>query len=90
MRRAARLARALTAAAQGYALVEFEKFAEAQAAIKALDGSELMGSKLSVNWAFKKGGCRREAGARACVRSPRPTHAAPGGGRRGRGRGARR
>jgi len=37
---------------QGYALVEFAEKKEAESAIAALDGSELLGSAISVSWAF--------------------------------------
>ncbi|AQK42019.1 RNA-binding protein 8A [Zea mays] len=44
---------------QGYALIEYEKFEEAQAAIKELDGAELYEQKMSVDWAFSSGPAKR-------------------------------
>lgn len=41
--------------AQGYALVEFESKAEAQAAIDDTDGQDIFGQVVSVDWAFWNG-----------------------------------
>mmetsp|Transcript_48387 Transcript_48387/g.103653 ORF Transcript_48387/g.103653 Transcript_48387/m.103653 type:complete len:143 (+) Transcript_48387:77-505(+) len=46
---------------KGYAFIEYETKGEAQKAIKAMDGTELLEKKVSVNWAFaKSGGGRRK------------------------------
>jgi len=62
---------------KGYALIEYEKYSEAAAAIEALNGAELLEQKLVVDWAFKK---PPKGGARGAYR---PVS-------RGRGGGARR
>ena len=50
---------------KGYAMVEYGELAEAQAAIKDLDGAEILGQQIGVGWAFssdKPGGGRRRGG----------------------------
>ncbi|KAI3461132.1 hypothetical protein Pfo_017795 [Paulownia fortunei] len=53
---------------KGYALIEFEKFDEAQRAINEMDGTELLTQTINVDWAFSKGPFRRRNMRR---RSPR-------------------
>lgn len=40
---------------QGYALIEYENFAEAQAAISRMDGDSILTQIVNVDWAFSNG-----------------------------------
>lgn len=42
---------------QGYALVEYETFEDAQNAIKNLEGASILGQQIHANWAFVKSYC---------------------------------
>ncbi|KAL4560378.1 hypothetical protein LXL04_032528 [Taraxacum kok-saghyz] len=53
---------------KGYALIEYESFEEAEKAIAAMDGGELLTQTVNVDWAFSKGPFRRRNNRR---RSPR-------------------
>ncbi|KAI3449998.1 hypothetical protein Pfo_006663 [Paulownia fortunei] len=53
---------------KGYALIEFEKFDEAERAINEINGTELLTQTINVDWAFSKGPFRRRNMRR---RSPR-------------------
>lgn len=44
--------------AQGYALVEYENFKDAQGAVDDMNGATVMGATVSVDWAFSKGPSR--------------------------------
>ena len=39
---------------QGYALIEFENYEDALAAIKGLNGKNILDQSVCVNWAFAK------------------------------------
>ncbi|KAL4094703.1 hypothetical protein PRIC1_010361 [Phytophthora ramorum] len=44
---------------KGYALVKFESFEDAKAAMERMDGQEILGSTIQVDWAFRKDADRR-------------------------------
>lgn len=44
-----------TGYAKGYALIEYESFEEAQAAIRAMNGNQLLTKTVCVDWAFSRG-----------------------------------
>lgn len=54
---------------QGYALVEFETFKEADEAMKALNGTDILGQTIHVDWAFIRGAAAGKHG-RWVVRLP--------------------
>lgn len=45
---------------KGYALIEYESYEEAERAIAAMDGSELLTQIINVDWAFSHGPIRRK------------------------------
>ncbi|EEF48926.1 RNA-binding protein Y14 [Ricinus communis] len=59
---------------KGYALIEYEKFEEAQNAIASLNGTELLTQIINVDWAFCNGPTKRKnmrSGRTHRSRSPR-------------------
>ena len=44
---------------QGYGLVEYEELKQAQDAIATMNGAQLMGATISVDWSFSRGPSRR-------------------------------
>ena len=63
-----------TGYAKGYALIEYETYGEAKKAIEVMNGRDLLGQKISCDWAFTKGirGRRRSTIRRHRDRSPSP------------------
>ncbi|KNA13796.1 hypothetical protein SOVF_113520 [Spinacia oleracea] len=53
---------------KGYALIEYGKFEEAQAAIKEMNGAQMLEQPINVDWAFSNGPYKRRGNRR---RSPR-------------------
>jgi len=45
---------------KGYALIEYAVLAEAEAAIAEMDGADLLGQTLAVDWAFRKEDGKRQ------------------------------
>jgi RNA-binding protein 8A len=60
---------------KGYALIEYDTFKNAQSAIDTLNGTDICGQKINVDWTFVQnpvGQPRRSGGRRRTRRSPSP------------------
>ncbi|KAL6638105.1 hypothetical protein ACP70R_025677 [Stipagrostis hirtigluma subsp. patula] len=53
-----------TGYAKGYALIEYESFEEAQTAIRAMNGTQLLTKTVYVDWAFSRGPIQNFMGTR--------------------------
>ncbi|RCV40313.1 hypothetical protein SETIT_9G042600v2 [Setaria italica] len=62
-----------TGYAKGYALIEYESFEEAQAAIRAMNGTQLLTKTVYVDWAFSRGPIKNAMS----TRPPRPRSRTP-------------
>lgn len=47
---------------QGYALIEYETFTDAEKAIQDLNGADILGSNVRVDWAFVRNPARSSKG----------------------------